>query len=468
MKRPLLTCSLVIALGILGTVGVRHEARIQLDRAISRFRATLPPDASFTYSSATPHILTRGAEFRNVRYMENGTVLTAATLYARSVSGNGVTGTHLGVLRTTSLTVSRNGSNVIIDDARVADLNLPPARNEGPDGELSVLWLMHFRNAAIAHLNLQTATPACNATIADISVENYGLHEGSDYAMNSAALHCALPPRTPRPGAPPVKQAPLDVRLSQIGGRNVDLALTVQQLSAILTKKAEFAPVMDSSKEPAKSSMTVSGLDFRQGVAAFAIASANIESRLEGHESRAHMTVPDFRLLINGKPAMALLGGGLVGFTADAVSDNRTGASRSTYDVTLGSYGKFSFLVDLVNAPHDGESADPSHQNTAIAKMTFAYTDASLIERAFRQYAEKTGTPEDQLRQRATLLLTLTGSQYAALQPLGDYIQSPSGRAFTLSFQPPSPLKIVDLATKISLPDAALYLQPPILTSSVQ
>ncbi|WP_438381329.1 hypothetical protein ABHV46_09960 [Asaia sp. BMEF1] len=476
MKRPLLVAGLCLVVVGLGAIGVRHESKAELQRALASFRANLPPDARFEYDRAYPRFFARGAGFDNARFIRGDVTLTARLLTVNNPSGYLTTGLSFSKIHAESITLAGPVSGKI-GELTLNKLLLPPVTREKHNfSELPPLSQIHFHHGQIRGLALGTPDH-CSATLSGAALENFGHDDGNAATMHEAHFVCAsdsLPAQKLHDLFKlPAAQLGFDLEdLHESGVRYARIVAWAEDLSRQSDpgKVMPLGPHGDFSEIPSRSEgknvgFTLIGVHFKTE----ALSSRQWK---EGDKRLGEATLDHTVITFSSPyPLAPFLPDGIHidKITHHGTIDTRTDLAATTVKgETPRSFG-FEWSMNMQNASAPDQKHEPS-----LLSLNMTYRDdASNLDDLLSRFAAMRNQPLAQFKSTLTLPLALLTQKAPGLDAVPAFMLAPSGHSVTISFQPPEPLSVTSLkslAPRFSADPAMAqrWLAPPILSSSMK
>lgn len=457
MNRPWLMTGLILLVVVLGGFGIHHEANAELQRAISRFRAALPPGAQFSYTDAAPRILARGAAFSNIHYAQGNFTLDAQSLTINNPIDTPPHGMHISRIHAQHLTLS-GPATLQASDIRISRLDVPSSINgQGLASDIIQPARIRFDKAVFRDLSGQGGRSGCSYAVSQLAIDHYGRQQEGHYAFDHATFGCSAVSALMPEGATGQSPRAFSSSFARGEGHSSDLA-------------AVFAPTENmSASAVVTGDTTLSGIRIVSGRHA-ATASDMAERHDAGH---FHLTLnaPSLRfdeaplipLAAQGEPARVII---------DAERPPNTDTMRvvETLDIPALAATTLTLQFDRIPTPGAKMTAETLSAMRLI-DTTFTYRDSSLINRFFQDQAQRHQMTPDQYRNQAITTLNVVTSAIAGLHDVPQYVSSPDGHTLEISFHPTSPLPVAQLATLLTPANLMAHpelLQPPIMTTRVR
>lgn len=472
MKRPLLVAGLCLVVVGLGGIGVRHESKAELQRALASFRANLPPDARFEYDHAYPRFFARGAGFDNARFIRGETILSARVLTVNNPSGYLTTGLSFSKIHAEGITVDGVARGKI-GDLTLSKLLLPPVSREKHNfNELPPLSQIHFRHGQIHDVVLGTADH-CALHVASASLENYGHDDGNAGALQGAHFSCAsdslaaqkLHELTKLPSS----ELAFDLEdMHENGTRYARIVAWGEQLyqSWGAVQDKPLTPITDVSETPSRSESH--GLAFNL-LGAHARSEMNTARRWKDGD-KIFVKSESRNVALGLTPSSVLApflpdGIHIESLVQDLTTDTKTSLSTIAFTGTTPGSFSFEWKMIMMNVENGGEPAVNS------LDVTY-HDDASNLDGLLTRIAAQRNQSLAQLKSTMALPLALLIQKVPGLNAVPAFMLAPSGHSLTISFHPPEPISAGSgkrLGPKFSADPSLvqLWASPPILSSSL-
>lgn len=486
---------LILIIGMLGFLGVRRESHETLDRALSRFQASLPPQTQLIYRRAEPLILHHGARLEDVIFRHNGLEVKAKSLVLRAVRGTFYSGIQLGHAAATGLMISGSGGVMTAQSLRIAALHIPPitktrervlararrltpARNallnDFSTSGLASLAALRFDRMTAHDLHFHDASSRCKGQSDRLTVGHYGIDRGSDLSMDKATVTCTTPPIGDSLPFMQIGQQPLTITVANTSASGVDLA------GYLIDGRLDEAGPDDDETPVATHADTgrIMVRDFRAESGPLTVLLPQLRTDLVRHGDISHIrtTIDGPRVLNHGAPLSAVFErGGKARITSTTIVQHDKGTARSTETVTVPDLADMALDTEVDHLPGTQDAA-PAKSDGADAPMgrlvsfTATYHDHSLLSRLTDHYVALHQQSADDVRQQLAMLVTLAVAPVPGLSDLPGYLAQPGGRSFTLAFHPGTPVSIAGIeATGLrNWADAhPAMLAPPVLTGVI-
>lgn len=476
MKRSWLAASLILVVVFMGWIGARHEAKAELQRALANFRANLPPDARFSYDTAYPRMLARGAGFTNARFTRGDTSIFADVLTVNNPSGIVATGLRFSKIHATNLRI-RSSHAIDAHSLTISGLQLPPLAAATAVTKLPDPSLFHFRSGHINRLDMAEPEHHCTASIQNVAVDDYGRRQNGSYTLDGVMLHCPDAPFAPPSVArlpfeqeprETLRQAPFSLHVAQMHMTGIDLGVSVARLEGTPLDKVDAT---HAAKEGAFT-MNDALLEYR-GIR-LRIPDLHETHTFSNGVRHTHAVFHGPRLLHpDDQPLIPVLAsGGVAQATIDADMDNAQHEARLTETLDLPQLGTARLRLELDHLPPDDEPTAPSLPSpTRLSAFEIRYTDIDLIRRGIAAYGKAHDAAPRNVIDTLKIMTMLAANTAPALSDLAGYLEKPDGRTFRLTFRPTSPIPVTGLAEKLlsaqilRTPD---LLHPPVLAGGIE
>ncbi|MDR6183757.1 hypothetical protein [Asaia bogorensis] len=472
MKRPLLATGLCLVVIGLGAIGVRHESKAELQRALASLRANLPPDSRFEYDQAYPRFLARGAGFENARFIRGDIVLAARHLTINNPTGYLATGLSFSQIHADHVTVQGPVSGTI-GEVTLKKLLLPPFSREKRDiVTLPPASQIHFRHGQIHDIAL-TASSGCTLTMGYASLDNYGHDDGNAGSLHEGHVLCAkdsmvagLLSRSTHQATAPVSLDITDMHESGIRyARYVGWAEQFRGGSL----PAHVALLSDALETPAKTE--TKGLSFSFLNLQLTSETSDMRRWKEGEtiETRGETRNSSLKISPASPLSLVLLPVVHINTVNQTMSFNTT-TRAGMIDLTATT--PKSFTVNARLAMNNLENYDAEHL-PALVSTDLTYTDegGNLDALLTRIAAQRNMTLED-LKPTLLMSLAFVVQKVPGLSAVPEFVQSPTGKSLTLSFRPPVPLdnsSMIRMIKPLSQDPAMAraWSSPPVLSTTL-
>ncbi|GBR70468.1 hypothetical protein [Gluconobacter kanchanaburiensis] len=482
MKRPWLTTSLISVIAVIGVAGVRHEAHMEVIRGLSSFRAALPPGTTFTYSSATPAILSLGATLTDITLREGTTTFRATRMrlgHPRPTPDGGIS------IRTVEVRepfLQTPGQIIHGTSLSLRQLILPPSL-PAPSQASSSGSAPHSRidlgHVALAHgqinqLSIQNLTASSSPGpvnihsifASNIVVDNYGpaLVTSVHMAGGTLAYERTVKSHVPFPGQLPGPQIISGQASLERGDlRQKDLAAQVAAMWEGQRMPSQTLPPESLSLHNFRLNMPsgTARLDDLRGTGNLDKQIATLTLDLKGLHFRSDRKLP---FPVNGTASTAHY---------TQVTDLGVHTSHTTTTLTIPDFAAMKLDLVISRPSALGSPSTPQEvlQATTLKSATFSIQGDRFIDTGFTLSARQSGrgTTAEQIRARTAQALQAVLSVNPALTAIPDYVTRPANRTLTLTYVPvnPTPLTVLnDIGA--SPPSLMALVASPDLKASVQ
>lgn len=475
MKRPWLAAGLCLVVVGLGAIGVRHESRAELQRALASLRANLPPDARFEYDHAYPRFFARGAGFENARFIKGSTVLTARLLMINNPQGYLSTGLSVSRIHAENVTL-RGDVTGQIENLTINRLLLPPIRRENHDVTgLPPASMIHFRHGQLHDVDIDKLSAGCHLHIGEASLDNYGHDDGNNSAWHDVSLFCPAHSMASLAIGSAIRQ--------DIGA--LSFSLKDNHMTGFrLARLIGWGEVRISGKEmPLVRIQPLLWEDKSSGdLEEMAISAMNIQIRTQaasmkqwqdGDLTRIEDETKKISIANLPPPADRFLPRGV---TIADLHQSRTlnrKSGQDTVGLKASTPGLFVYSMQM-----EGKHFQPRtpQEKPELAHLILSYEDrGNTIDALMQRVADFRHISLDELKAAMLTPLAMIAQTAPGLSALPGFLENPQGHRITLTFTPPHSLVIAPdsfagLATTMKTSAAArqLWLSPPVLTTSLQ
>ncbi|MBL7238230.1 hypothetical protein IFJ82_15025 [Novacetimonas hansenii] len=446
MKKIFPALPMVALVLVVGGWGLHHFAQRRLEAGIADFRAAIGPDASFSYATAKPRTLARGARFTAVTYHNPAMTLTAASVRLGGMKGNNVQGEKIGRVILQKVQVMAWGNTFSLDEVDLSDLTLPNGARPAGDTPQS----LGFDSLVLGEgdfTNLHIAAPATQTdmTVAHMRVSDYGLGLASHLVLDHLATQINLTPTR----RITVDHMQLDgpdfagqvASLTQSG----HLIHETHPYTLTLTKGA-----IDSSHPLLQVDKLVSSR-----------TSTEVEDKMDTRLTNLAVwsTGTDSSSLLNAFGYDHFMGNVHV----VSAGDRTAGHLRlEPLSVESPDMGNLTVIAELDQIPFDDMTVIPETARVVSAAIT--WDDRSLAGHVIESLARSRNVPVDEYRR--TLLSGLAASDDASMRALGRFLQSPADHPLQLALRPMKPVNLMMIGIAISMASDPSIAAPLGLTIS--
>jgi len=453
----------------LGGIGLRHESKAQLQRALASFRASLPPDARFEYDRAYPRFFAQGAGFDNARFINGPYKITAKLLTVNNPSGFIGTGLSFSRIHAENITVD-GPIHGTIGDLHIHKLSLPAMNVEKRD-LTALLYVsdIRFERSHLRALILDSDTLDCSTSLDEGSLDNFGSAEGDTLQLKNAKVSCRKT-RSLRgllPDAFFFRDGPVSLGADSLNDTGYDLTALIRMFEK--RKKPD-----EKRSEPEKlriASQKINHLVFRLGTISGEAAHSEETRRTEGTLTSSTYTVSQFALALPPESDAAVIFPNQIRIpvlNTQSSYDSKTHINTGTTHLSAPDAGIVDTSVTMQSM--NGKSGKPGLR---FIDVTFSYRDLGGIPLAQQRIATKMGRSVVDLKNDITSKLSLIGMIVPGLTPLPAYLTDPNGQTLTIRWHPEGGIT-VDALANYFLHDfsptkpAAAWLSPPGLTTTIQ
>lgn len=475
MKRPWLAAGLCLVVVGLGTIGVRHESRAELQRALASLRANLPPDARFEYDHAYPRFFARGAGFDNARFIRGETVLTARVLTISNPQGYLSTG--LGISRIHAEDITLQGDVTgRIENLTISKLLLPPITPEKHDiTGLPPASLIHFNHGQLHGINIDKLSAGCHLHVGEASLNNYGHDDGNSSAWHDVSLFC--------PAHSMGSLAISNVIRQDIGALSLGFEedhMTGFRLARLIGwgearasgKQVPLAQIQSVLWEDKSSGdlqeMTISVMRMQIRTQA-----ASMKQWQDGNLTHIEDETKNISITNLPPPANGFLPHGvtIADLHQSRTLDRKSGQDKVGLDASTP--GLFAYAMQMEGAHFLPRTPQ---EKPELTHLILSYEDkGNTIDTLMQRIADFRHVSIDEFKATILIPLAMITQTAPGLSALPGFFENPQGHRITLTFTPPKSLVITPenfagLANMMKTNAAArqLWLSPPVLTTSLQ
>ncbi|QBL94482.1 hypothetical protein KSAC_22830 [Komagataeibacter saccharivorans] len=422
---------LLVLVLLVGGWGVHHFAQHRLEAGIADFRASLGPDATFSYATARPRTLARGAHFTAVTYHNPTLTLTAADVRLGGLTGNNVQGEKIGSLVLRDVKVMTADSTISLDQVALDSLVLPntvraTANVARPLGFDSLV----LDRGTFTNLHLAVPGSQTDITVGRMVVGQYGLGRSSSLDLDRLATQINLTP-TRR------------ISIDHIKLDGPDFAGEVASLIQSGHLIHESHPqTMDLKKVEIDSTHPMLQIDH--------VTTSRFSTETE---DKMDTTLGNLTVWSTGTDNPSILNAfGYDHFTgnihASSTSDRSAGRLHlEPLTIDAPDMGKLSMVAELDQIPFDDMAIIPETARVVSAALT--WDDRSLAGHVVAGLAKSRGVDVDSYRQN--LLTVLNTSDDASMRAMGRFLQSPLDHPLQIALRPMKPVNLMMLGVALSM-----------------
>ncbi|ACI51257.1 conserved hypothetical protein [Gluconacetobacter diazotrophicus PA1 5] len=434
MKKLLSALLLLLIIVIVGGLGLRHFAQSRMESAIADLRAAIGPGASFTYATATPRVLARGARLTAVSYRNAFLTVTASDALVGGVTGNAVGGQRIGRVTLHDVQVMEPGATASIGLLVLEGLVLP---NTGPtlaDPESAApapprLDSLVLDSGRLEGLHVAVPGSQTDLTVARAAVRQYGLGRTSHLDLDSLAMQINLTPG----------------RHITIGHLRIDGPDFAGQIASLLQSGHMI-------HESGHRHFDVSAIQIDASTPLMRIGHLVVEHESRTAQDDLDTTLTDLEAWPpppQDQSPLRLIGYDHFSGTIHAVATvQRQNGLMSLHplDIDAPAMGRMTVLADLDQIPVD----DPMSlaETARIVSATIDWHDRSLAGHVLDGLAHARQVPPDAYRQQ--VISALAASPDISMQALGRFLDAPD-RPLRLTLRPPQPLNLLMLGVALSM-----------------
>ncbi|MFT8777257.1 MAG: hypothetical protein ABF893_11455 [Gluconacetobacter liquefaciens] len=430
MKKLTSALVLLLIIVIVGGLGLRHLAQSRMESAIADLRAAIGSGASFTYATASPRILARGARLTAVTYRNPGLTLTASEAIVGRVTGNAVDGQHIGALTLRNVQIMEPGATASLSSLVLKGLVLP---NSGPDlfrtptpPRLDSLVL---DSAQLKDLHVAVPGGQTDLTIANATLRDYGLGRTSHLDIETLAVQIRLAPS----------------RRIGVGHLRIDGPDFAGQLASLLQSGHLIHTV-------GRRRFDVSALTIDTASPLLRVGHLEAEQEATTSQDELETTITDLTAWPSPPQDQSLLR--MIGYDhfagrIHAVSTlQRQNGTMTLHplDIDAPDMGHMTILADLDQIPVNDLANLP--ETARIVSATIDWQDHSLADHVLDGLARARQVAPDAYRQQIQTALAETPDP--SMQALGHFLAQPDQR-LRVMLRPPRPIGVLMLGVALSM-----------------
>ncbi|GAA4487669.1 hypothetical protein [Gluconacetobacter asukensis] len=430
MKKLTSALILLLIIVVVGGLGLRHLAQSQMESAIADLRAAIGPGASFTYATAAPRILARGARLTAVTYRNPALTLTASEAIVGRVTGNTIDGQHIGTLTLRQVQIMEPGATASIASLVLKGLVLP---NTGPDlfraptpPRLDSLTL---DSAQLTDLHVAVPAGQTDLTVAHATIRDYGLGRTSHLDVDTLAVQIRLTP----------------TRRIGIGHLRIDGPDFAGQIASLLQSGHLIHTV-------GRRRFDVSALTIDTASPLLRIGHLEAEQEASASQDELETTITDLTAWPTPPQDQSLLR--VIGYDhfagrIHAVSTIQRQAGTMTLhplDIDAPEMGHMTIMADLDQIPVDDPANLP--ETARIVSATIDWQDRSLAGHVLDGLARARQVDAEPYRQQVQA--ALAASPDPSMQALGHFLVQPDQR-LRVMLRPPRPISVLMLGVALSM-----------------
>ncbi|MCE2565645.1 hypothetical protein [Komagataeibacter sp. FNDCF1] len=431
MKKLYPAIPLLILVLLVGSWGVHHFAQRRLEAGIADFRASLGPDATFSYATARPRTLARGAHFTAVTYRNPAMTLIAADVRLGGLTGNNVQGEKIGSIVLRDVKVMTQDSTISLDQVALGNLVMPntarvTAETARPLGFDSLV----LDTGTFTNLHLAIPASQTDVTIGRMVIGQYGVGRSSHLDVEKLATQINLTPSR--------RIAVEHIRLD-----GPDFASEVASLIQSGHLIHERHPqTMDLKKVEIASTHPMLQIDH--------VTTSRFSTETE---DKMDTDLTSLTLWSTGTDNPSILNAfGYDHFTGNihinSTSDRSAGRVHlEPMTVEAPEMGNLSVVAELDQIPFDDMAIIPETARIVSAALT--WEDHSLAEHIVAGLAKSRNTEVDAYRQ--ALLASLATSDDASMRAMGRFVQSPQDHPLQIALRPMKPVNLMMLGVALSM-----------------
>ncbi|MBE7730647.1 hypothetical protein [Komagataeibacter sp. FXV3] len=431
MKKLYPAIPLLILVLLVGSWGVHHFAQRRLEAGIADFRASIGPDATFSYATARPRTLARGAHFTAVTYHNPAMTLIAADVRLGGLTGNNVQGEKIGSLVLRNVKVMTTSNTISLDQVELGNLVLPnTARAAGDMARPLGFDSLVLDKGTFTNMHLAIPASQTDVTIGRMTVSQYGMGRASHLDLDRLATQINLTP-TRR------------ISVDHIVVDGPDFASEVASLIQSGHLVHERHPqTMDLKKVEIDSTHPMLQIDHVTTSRFSTETEDKMDTKLD------HLT-----LWSTGTDNPSILNAfGYDHFSgnihANSTSDRSAGRVHlEPLTIESPDMGNLTMVSELDQIPFDDMAIIPETARIVSAAMT--WDDLSLANHVVAGLAKSRDMDVDTYRQN--LLTTLSTSDDASMRAMGRFLQSPQDHPLQIALRPMKPVNLMMLGVALSM-----------------
>lgn len=464
MNRPWLTTSLIGVIAAMGGIGVHHEARVELERGLSRFQATLPPGATFTYSSAHPAILARGAVLTDVILQNGNQTFRASKMHVGHPQSTPDGGLVISSLDIRDPSVQTPSLIMHADALSFRKLVTPPP--EAGSTNLTTINLDHvaLAHGRVDHLTIQNiaraqsaSTPQIyNVTSDKVSIDGYGPTTTTTLSLTNTT---AIVGRTIiKPGQPP---RPFSAQLSLQTFR-----LKQASLPEIIGALQNGTPTPLNT--PPAESFSADGFQISAPVGNFRIDRMTGSGKQFSGVASSQFLMSGLHVRVPGKMLPLTIDGAHSSVRITQHNNPQTGEANSNWQLAIPSFANVTLNLHLTLPAQEKDKIVQRTSQQILNGSTLSSLAISVQGDRFinglSRLTSNTKLDDAGLasaKQRNVQVVSMLLAPFPNLGAVPDFLSDPKGRTLTLSYAPASPLPLGALGAVASRSTSILQLINP-------
>nr|WP_220794964.1 hypothetical protein [Gluconacetobacter sacchari] len=422
---------LLLIIVVVGGLGLRHFAQSRMESAIADLRTAIGPGASFTYATARPRILARGARLTSVSYRNQAMTLTASEAIVGRVTGNAVDGQHIGALTLRDVQVMEPGATASIASLVLKGLVLP---NTGPDLFRAPapprLDSLVVDSAQVTSLHVAVPASQTDLTVAGATIRDYGLGRTSHLDVETLAVQVRVAP-TRRIGV-----GHLRIDGPDFAGQIASLLQSGHLIHTVGRRRFDVTALTIDGASPL---LRVGHLEAEQEASA---SQDDLETTLT--DLSAWPSPPQDQSLLR------MIGYDHFAGRVHAVSTiQRQSGTMSLHplDIDAPEMGHMTIMADLDQIPVDDPANMP--ETARIVSATIDWQDRSLADHVLDGLARARQVAPDAYRQQ--IQAALAASPDPSMQALGHFLAQPGQQRLRVMLRPPRPISVLMLGVALSM-----------------
>ncbi|AQU87422.1 hypothetical protein B0W47_07955 [Komagataeibacter nataicola] len=431
MKKLYPAIPLLVLVLLVGSWGVHHFAQHRLEAGIADFRASIGPNATFSYATARPRTLARGAHFTAVTYHNPAMTLIAADVRLGGLTGNNVQGEKIGSIVLRDVKIMTQTSSISLDEVDLHNLVLPNTDRASADSSRPLGFdSLVLDQGTFTNMHLAIPASQTDVTVAHMTVDQYGMGRASHLDLDRLATQINLTP-TRR------------ISVDHIKIDGPDFASEVASLIQSGHLIHESHPhTMDLRKVEIDSTHPMLQIDH---VATSSFSTAT--------EDKMDTTLSNFMLWSTGTDNQTILNAfGYDHFNGNihinSTSDRSAGRVHlEPMTIESADMGNLTVVAELDQIPFDDMAIIPETARIVSAAMT--WEDHSLAAHVLAGLAKSRDTDPEIYRQN--LLASLASSDDASLRAMGRFLQSPQDHPLQIALRPMKPVNLMMLGVALSM-----------------
>ncbi|QDH17329.1 hypothetical protein [Swingsia samuiensis] len=462
MKRSVLTFSLIAVIAGISAVGIHHAASVSVQHGLARFRESLPPGTTLTYSSAEPAIFARGVTLKDVVLQRGPQTFRACQVLLGHPTTTPDGKLSLSVLDITSgslqtpkalLNVNSLHANHLITPLNF-DLKHTPL-NQLPEQ-------ISLGHGDVDHLSIKSADDKSSIgaalKISQIHIDDYANDKTVSFLLNDiqAIADIPSPKNIPVQSDKPTTLAEFNIQTLKFSQANLPLALS-HALTPNMLYWSDIYPA----------SLSLQKVSFSEERMSFAIDQITSNASKTGVDTLSTVSSnTGIHFHLTNKKLPIQLDGAHSSIQTTATKDIHTGSYNIQYNVTIPNYSNASVSIKLLTPTINQELKNTSNDSDKnqflkleamlhaikLSEISVSIHGDRMVNSLIPMLARISGNtlpsdPKAQALVRDAIIKQLTASlsDVPALSPVPDFLSSPQNRTISFNLSTATPIIVSDL-----------------------